>query len=280
MRALPILALLLSACGSAPPPHVAPPVAKPARVARSGALFVVDFEALLPVGCYDAVRKAWSSGEACLDLVPEESTVQLESGRLARTSGHRVPTVTQCTLSTKLLNFEDGRAEKAASFALWPATSEGRMKRVDWSASKGGSGELPEKDRARVVAAMEKLGGASDLKVVQITSSDLDGDGTSELLYSVTGNGFDPTTRKGTSALLLSDHRLPDLTAVRTSDHAVFRVEGVVDVDDDGLKEVWLSERTFHPNGMRSDSMTLAWPAPGGLTPLPPVESCWPPGKG
>lgn len=250
------------------------------RTARSGALFVVDFEALLPVGCYDAARKKWLSGAACLDVVPDDATVQIEGGRVAKTGGHRVPNVTQCSLDTELLNVEGGAKETAASYAIWPATAEDRVRRVDWGATKGGAAEFPEKDKPRVTAAMEKLGSAGSVHVVQITSADLDGDGTSEILYSVTGNGFDPATKKGTSALLLSDHRFPEMVVVRSSDHAVFRMEGIVDVDDDGLKELWISERTFHPNGMRSDSMTLAWPSPGGLSPLPPVESCWPPGKG
>jgi hypothetical protein len=269
--------------GKTPPAPVAPAATTPTRTARSGALFVVDFEALLPVGCYSTAKKAWLSGAACLDLVPDDASVQLEGGRVAKASGHRVPTVTQCTLTTELLNVEGGAKEPPASFAVWPPTAEERVRRIDWNATTGGAAELPENDKPRVAAAMAKLGPPaqqSGVHVVQITSADLDGDGTSEILYSVTGNGFDPVSKKGTSALLLADHRFPELVVVRSSDHAVFRVEGVVDVDDDGLKELWLSERTFHPNGMRSDSMTLAWPSPGGLSPLSPVESCWPPGKG
>jgi len=276
-----LVASLLAACGgNATPAPVAPTAPKAARTARSGALFVVDFEALLPVGCYSTAKKAWLSGAACLDLVPDDASVQIEGGRVAKASGHRVPNVTQCSLTTELLNVEGGAKEAPASFAIWPPTTEERVRRVDWNTTKGGAAEFPEKDKPRVAAAMGKLGSEGGVHVVQITSADLDGDGTSEILYSVTGNGFDPATKKGTSALLLSDHRFPDMVVVRSSDHAVFRMEGIVDVDDDGLKELWISERTFHPNGMRSDSMTLAWPSPGGLAPLSPVESCWPPGKG
>jgi len=114
---------------------------------------------------------------------------------------------------------------------------------------------------------------------VQAASADLDNDGTSEMLYSISGAGFDPASRKGKSALLVSHSLADEMVAIRSSDHAVFRVEGIVDVDDDGVGEVWLSERTFHPNGMRTDTMTLAWHAAGGLTPLTPMESCWPPTK-
>lgn len=276
-----LFASLLAACGTSPPKGASkPPAPQPARAARSGALFVVDFEALLPVACYSATKKAWLSGAACLDVVPDDASVQLEGGRLARCGGHRVPTVPQCSLTTELLNVEGGAKESPGSFAIWPPTTEGRMRRIAWHATKGGAAEFPEKDRPRVTAAMEKLGAAGGVHVVQIASSDLDHDGVSEILYSVTGNGFDPASKKGVSALLLSDHRLPELAVIRSSDHAVFRIEGIVDLDDDGLEEVWLSERTFHPNGTRSDSMTLVWPSPGGLTPLTPIESCWPPGKG
>lgn len=275
-----LVAGLLAACGGTPKTVAAPEPPRAARPARSGVLFVVDFEALLPVACYSTAKKAWLSGAPCLDVIPDDASVQLEGGRVAKAVGHRVPDTPQCSLSTELLNVEGGAKEKPASYAIWPATAEDRVRRVDWNATKGGAAEFPEKDRPRVTAAMEKLGALGGVHVVQIASADLDGDGTSELLYSVTGNGFDPASKKGQSALLLSDHRSPEMVVVRSSDHAVFRIEGIVDVDDDGLKELWLSERTFHPNGTRSDSMTLAWPAPGGLSPLTPVESCWPPGKG
>jgi hypothetical protein len=278
-------ALLVLGCGgktkeaeTAAPKHA--PAPRPSRAAHSGALFVVDFEALLPVACYDERTKKWDSGEKCIDLLPDDATVQLESGRIVKPSGHRIPDgITGCTLTTPLLMFEDAASEKPGSFAVWPSKAEGRVKRIDWSSTKGGAAGFPEKDRPRLARALTQIGSSDPVQIVQAASADLDADGTSETLYSINGVGFDPATRKGKAALLLSHGMADEMFPIRSSDHAVFRVEGIVDVDDDGIGEVWFSERTFHPNGQRTDTMVLAWHAPGGLTPLTPMESCWPPSK-
>lgn len=277
-------ALLAVACGGKTPNTAATPKASPApkplRAAHSGALFVVEYQALLPVGCYDEHTKRWESGEKCIDLVGFDATVQLESGRTAKASGHRIPDgITDCKLTTSLLMFEDAASEKPGTFAVWPPKSDGRVRRIDWSATKGGAAGFPEKDRARLSRALTEIGSSDPVQIVQAASADLDADGTSEMLYSINGVGFDPASRKGKSALLVSHAMADNMLAIRSSDHAVFRVEGIVDVDDDGISEVWLSERTFHPNGTRTDTQTLAWHSPGGLAPLTPVESCWPPPK-
>ncbi len=277
-------ALLITACGGKTPNTVAapkpPPAPKPQRAAHSGALFVVDYQALLPVGCYDEKTKRWDSGEKCIDMLPDDVTVQLESGRTVKASGHRIPdAITDCKLTTPLLMFEDAASEKPGTFAVWPPKSEGRVHRIDWGATKGGAAGFPEKDRDRLARALAKIGSSDPVQIVQAASADLDADGTSEMLYSINGVGFDPATRKGKSALLVSHAMADDIVAIRASDNAVFRVEGVVDVDDDGLNEVWFSERTFHANGSRTDTMVLARHTPEGLSALPPQESCWPPAK-
>lgn len=272
------------ACGAKTPnttnaPKTAP-APKPLRAAHSGALFVVDYQALLPVGCYDEHTKRWETGEACVDLVGFDASVQLESGRTAKASGHRIPDgITDCKLTTPLLMFEDAASEKPGTFAIWPPKAEGRVRRVDWGATKGGAAGFPENDRNRLSRALAAIGSSDPVQIVQAASADLDNDGASEMLYSINGVGFDPATRKGKSALLVSHAMADNIFAIRSSDNAVYRVEAVVDVDDDGIGEVWFSERTFHPNGTRTDTMSLARHAPEGLTALPAVESCWPPPK-
>jgi hypothetical protein len=276
VKPLGLLLCVLAACGGSTgakgPTAAAVEPAKSLRPSKSGVLFVVAYEALLPVGCYNAQLKKWDSGEKCFDILPDDASVQLESGRLVKVSGWRIPTPTDCTLSTPLIMFEEAEKEKPGSFAIWPPSD--RVQRVSWDATKGVA-NIPESDRARLGKTLV----ASEVHVVQMASADLDGDGTSEILYSVNALGFDPANRKGISGLYLADHRNPEIVPIRSSDHAVFRVEAAVDIDDDGLKEVWLSERTFHPNGLRTDTMVLAFHAPGGLTPLTPQESCWPPAK-
>lgn len=283
MRAVFVAAaLVVMGCGgssqqpaaSAKPTSFSAP--KAARAAKSGIFFVVDYEALLPVACFDAKKNSWTSGEPCYELMPEGSDVQLELGRTATARGWRVPELTECVLGTPLLEFEGAKTEKPATFAVWPPGD--RARRISWEATKKGAESLPAADRTRLARAMAKVVPSESVHLIQAATADLDGDGASDFLFSATGGGFDPAGRKGAAALFYGAAD-GELTPVRTSDHAVFRVEGVVDVDDDGVLEVWSSERTFHVNGMRTDSMTLARRSPQGLTAMDTRETCWPPAK-
>lgn len=247
--------------------------AKPLRAGKSGILFVVDYEALLPVGCYNEKLQKWASGEKCFDILPDDASVMLETGRTVKVSGWRVPTPTNCTVSTPLIMFEDAAKEKPGTWAVYPPSNTS-IERVSWEETKGAT-TFPERDRARLGKALL----SNDISVVQMAQTDLDGDGNKEILSSVNALGFDPAARKGVSGLYLSTARSEELVPIRSSDHAVFRVEATTDLDDDGIREIWISERTFHPNGLRTDNMALAWPAAGGMTPLTPQESCWPPAK-
>ncbi|MGZ3420052.1 MAG: hypothetical protein ACXVEF_26455 [Polyangiales bacterium] len=250
----------------------APP--KPARPGKSAILFVVDYEALLPVACFDHHKGEWKNGEACFAMLPDDPQIELEDKRVVKAGGWRVPTITNCTLSTPLLMFEGAASEKPGTLAVWPAGR--RVDRVEWPSGKVAS--VAPDAQARLGAAMGKIGGGSTVKVVQVTHADLDADGADDDLFSATTGGFDPASSKGMAALFYAPTG-GDPIAIRSSDHAVFRVEALTDLDDDGLPEVFASERTFHPNGRKSDAMTIAHWTPGGMSPLAPLESCWPPAK-
>jgi hypothetical protein len=276
-----MIALALSiGCGSktpAPtskPATAAKPPPRPTRQPRGAVFFVVDFEALLPVACFDHHKGVWKNGEACYELLPDAPEIELEGKRVVKAGGWRVPTITNCTLSTPLLMFEGAASEKPGTLAVWPAGR--RVDRVEWPSGK--VADVAPDVQARLGSAMAELGNDTTVKVVQVTQTDLDADGAADALFSATTGGFDPQAGKGMAALFFAGSGA-DPIALRTSDHAVFRVEAITDVDDDGLPEVFASERTFHPNGRKSDAMTMLHWTPGGMSPLPPLESCWPPAK-
>jgi hypothetical protein len=293
------LAATIGGCAARAP--IAEPAAVPATPKanggdRSAVLFVVAFDALLPIGCHDARTKRWSAGAACLDLVPDDAEVLFESGRRAKTGGTRTPVVSDCTLPTKLLRFEPQRPaeapsakkgakapdrplssdEPAGSWAIWSTGDPPRPRRLLWEGTKKGSADLADGDLEQLAAAWRALASGDELRVVQGASADLDDDGTSELYFSVHGAGFDPAARTGTSALLFAARPGAPLVPVRTSNHAVYRVDGVVDLDGDGRSELWLTERTFHETGLRTDAFALARRDGGALTPLEAIESCSP----
>jgi hypothetical protein len=276
-----LFAIALSiGCGSSTPSPTSKaaaatkPAPKATKQGRSAVFFVVDFEALLPVACFDHHKGEWKNGEACYELLPDAPEIELEGKRVVKAGGWRVPTITNCTLSTPLLMFEGAASEKPGTLAVWPAGR--RVDRVEWPSGK--VADVAPDVQARLGSAMAKLGNETTVKVVQVTQTDLDADGASDALFSATTGSFDPQVGKGIAALFYAPAG-GDPIALRTSDHAVFRVEAITDVDDDGLPEVFASERTFHPNGRKSDAMTLLHWTPGGMSPLPPLESCWPPAK-
>ncbi len=284
MRALPLLGFVgLFGCGGATSAAKveAPTGPAPKRAPRSAIVFVSVYEGLLPVACFDAPKKAWRTGKACLDLLSLEDEVRLERDqRVVKLTGHRTPTITGCTLETKLPMFDDAKGEKPGSIAVWPANDPARFHRIGWGATQKGSADLKPEERDALARGMAKVGPVSGVSVVQAASADLDDDGQSELVVSATTTSFHPGKKAGGfAALLVHGPGQKEMAVVRSSDHAVFRAEGTIDLDDDGLPELVFSERTAHPNGQRSDSYALAHWSGSAVAALPPVESCWPPIK-
>ncbi len=283
MRSLAFVVCLgLAGCGSSTKPPVAgrpAPVGK--RAPSTAIVFVVAYEALLPVACFDAVKLAWATGSACLSLLPIDTPIRLEhDSKVVKSTGRRVPTVTGCTLATELVMFDGADAEKPGALGVWPASSTAQFRRIAWDATQKGSVDLKPNERGALARGMAKVGRIEDgVALVQTASADLDDDGTSELILSANTAGFDPSKKNGFGALLVGFASQPEMAVVRSSDHTVFRAEGSIDLNDDGLAELLISERTSHPNGQRSDSYTFARFEGGSVAPLPPVESCWPPLK-
>lgn len=275
-----LLAVSLIGCGAgAPPPKSASgPVGK--RAQKSAIAFVSVYEGLLPVACFDAAKGAWSAGKACLDLLPVEADVRLEDQRVVKLTGHRTPSITGCTLETKLPMYDDAKGDKPGTVAVWPASSPARFHRVSWDATKKGAADLAPERRDAVAKAMTKLGPAQGVSLVQAASADLDDDGTSELLISATTTSYRPDKGSGGFAALFVQ-RGAEMALVRKSEQGMFRVEGTLDLDDDGLFEVLFSERAAHsvPGGgvQRSDSFALTRFEGGALVASRAVESCWPP---
>ncbi len=282
-RSLIALSVLLGgpACGSSTP-ATPPPSVPDKRPETSSVLFVVVYEALLPIACHDAKKHVWASGVKCIDMVPNDGFVRLESGRRAKITGKREPTIDGCTLESHLYIFEDEKLEKPGSFAVWPDSDIDKPHRISWEATKKGTEGLSDHEKARFGGVASKALGADSLKVLQVASADLDGDGTSELFVSATSSGFDPTAGQGSSGLFAFRKADDAFKTIRTSKMGPHRVEGTVDLNGDGTRELWFSERRFHPGGSKTDAMILVRPTGGGgsFEIVADVETCWPKPKG
>lgn len=275
-----LVAPLLAGCGGGGPASktAAGPAGK--RAPKSAIAFVTVYEGLLPVACFDATKGAWAAGKACLALLPLEADVRLEDQRVVKLTGHRTPSVTGCTLETKLPMYDDAKGDKPGAVAVWPATSPARFRRVAWDATKKGAADLKPEHRDAVARAMGKLGPVQGVSLVQAASADLDDDGASELLISATTTSYQPDKNTGGFAALFAQ-RGADMALIRRSEQGMFRVEGTLDLDDDGLVEVLFSERAAHPapggGVQRSDAFALAHFEGGAVVASRSVESCWPP---
>jgi len=277
LRSLPAIGclVLIAGCGPSAPKPVEP-VVHSKRAETTSVFFVVDYEALLPVACHDAKKHVWASGAKCLEMMPDEATVRLESGRSAKIIGKRVPTIDSCTLSTTLLEFEDAKAEKPGTFAMWPDSEIDAPHRIKWDATKKGSDGLSEHEKVIFGSAASKALDTSNIKVIQVASADLDADGASEVVVSATSGGFDPTAKTGTAGLFALDRKADTFMTVRTSPNGPYRLEGTIDVNGDGMRELLLSERRFQPSGARTDTFMVLRFVDGKFENVAEVESCWP----
>jgi hypothetical protein len=156
--------------------------------------------------------------------------------------------------------------------------------RISWEATKKGSEGLGEHERELLGKAVHTSLETDAIKVMQVATADIDADGTSEIFISVVGSDFDPVSGKGQAGLFFLRHGAGGaadvVKPVRTSSVGVYRVEGTVDLDGDGTRELWISERRFHPNGSKTDSMVIERPTAQGFESVGDVETCWPRPKG
>lgn len=241
--------LACTACGEAPPPAAPKPKAAPVEtpappptVAPYGRVFMAASETgLVPVACHEAHVPKFSTGAACLALMPVGGEVKLDSGATAKITGSGPAAcgggqalVVQAAPEA-LRGHATAPADASFVEVLPPMTPDEAAK-----AAPGLAAQLA----AVVSAEHPTLGDTKRLQLRQLAEIDLDGDRKPERLASVTLPGADEDAGPAFAALYLvpveADAR-PRKLKGEPGAGVQYTVLGALDLDADGRPELWLN---------------------------------------
>ena len=222
----------------------------------------------MPLACFDGT--AFLAPGRCLGLIRDLGEVATP------TSGVRVLGRGRygCPDSGREVEALVGEGPTPPSFAVWPRRALSRVTPVKagapWQPSgcRGWCGfgrtghprvKLTPQRRARVVRAVTDAAGdepGRDLEVLQEVTVDLDGDGADERVYSLAvadrqaeGYAF------RFSGLFLE--RGGTLSLIRRADEDAVVLRGTLDLDGDGLRELWLLHAPTAGQGLTHALITL-----------------------
>jgi hypothetical protein len=248
----------LLACGGKPPPKPAAPpppaAAKPAEP-QSGALFASVRDTLLPIGCYDATKKAWGSGAACTVMLPVGAQVAMETGAPRAIVGHDAPEL-GCDLGAVLRT--DG---PSLGFAVYPAAVRPTVRALPRRRgfSRGAvQAPLLADEKAKIEAQLKApdAPGNGVISGSAAATLDVDGDGKEDRVLVV---------RLGPAALRSRFEYVGAVYVVRSAagrvdlvaadEGADFELRGTLDLDQDGVRELWYAS-TFVEEEGRNETVT------------------------
>lgn len=252
MRApyLPILVLMLAACGEPPPaaapapvktlPQVAPAVAAPAEPA--GRVFLIASESgLAPVACHLAHVSKFSQGDDCLVLMKTGSNARLESGQVTRVTGTGTA---DCGGGSALT--VDAPVDALRGHAIAPVEKdfvELIPPVTPAEADKAATEPLRTRLREGLLREHADLAPAKNLQVRQIAQIDLDADGKPETLAVITLPAADADEPPSFSGLYLVPEGEVPVRKLKGQPGAgvQYMLLGALDLDADGLPELWLN---------------------------------------
>ncbi len=227
------------ACAGAPAPKPpAPPTASsPAKAApQSGALFASVRDALLPIGCYDAGKRAWGAGAACTSLVPKGARVALEAGAPRAIVGDEAPDL-GCDLGPLLRT--DG---PSMGYAAWPLDLRATVRLEPPRRGLERPPPLSAEDGAKIAAQLKgpDAPGVEPLEGSVVATLDLDGDGKDDRVLVVHLAPAAPHARFGfVGALFVARSAAGRVDLVTAEEGAELELRGTLDVDRDGVRELW-----------------------------------------
>ncbi len=248
----------LPACGGKPPPKPAPPPPPAVPLAgepQSGALFASVRDALLPIGCYDARKKAWGAGEACVAMLPQGTQVAMETGAPRQIVGHEAPDL-GCDLGAVLRT--DG---PSLGFAVYPAavrpTVRALPRRRGYSRGVAQAPLLAD-EKAKIEAQLKApdAPGNGVMSGSVAATLDLDGDGKDDRVLVVRlGPAALRSRFEYVGAIYVARSATGRVDLVAADEGADFELRGTLDLDQDGVRELWYAS-TFVEEEGRNETVT------------------------
>lgn len=249
-----MLVLMCTGCGEAgtstsgPSPAAQKPAAAPvptppaAPVTPFGRVFMIAGETgLAPVACHEGHVSKFSTGAACLALMPVGSEVKLEAGALAKVTGTGTaacgggPAVVVEATPEALRGHATAPADANFVEVLPPMTPQEAAKAAP---------ELTASLAALVLADHPTLGDTAKLQLRQLAEIDLDGDKQPERLASVTLPGADEDAGPAFAAIYLVPKEAearPRKLKGEPGAGVQYTILGALDLDADGRPELWLN---------------------------------------
>ena len=246
-----LASLLYLACGESAPPAPtaaasptatapAPVVAPPAK--PHGRVFLAASEAgLIPIACHEAHVPKFSTGAACVALMPVGSAVKLEAGAVAKVTGAGTaecgggPAVVVEATPETLRGHATAPADANFVEVLPPMTPQ---------EAAAAAPELTASLAALVLSEHPALGDTKALQLRQLAEIDLDGDKQPERLVSVTLPGADDDAGPAFAAIYLVPKEAearPRKLKGEPGAGVQYTILGALDLDADGRPELWLN---------------------------------------
>jgi hypothetical protein len=256
-RSVVALAVSMLACGGRPPPKPTPaptaPIAQKPEP-KSGALFASVRDALLPIGCYDATKKLWGSGEACAALAPKGTQVAMETGAPRVAIGREPPDV-GCDVGPVVRT--DG---PSLGFAVWPTAVRATVRTLPRQRARRRTtvDPLAADERAKIAAQLkgENAPGNEPIEGIAAFDVDVDGDGKDDRVLVVRLAPMELRARfEFVGAIYLARSSTGRVDLVAADEGADFELRGTLDVDQDGVRELWWAS-TFVEEQGTSETIT------------------------
>lgn len=208
--------------------------------------------ALTPLACYDKVKKTIEARANCLSLLEKGSEVYLKSRFSAVLDKVGDPKNALCEVgdegSPKSLSTSRLDEKQAFDWAVWPKSSAQKVVEVSpESQSESVLQRISNDELTELQTAIKSIrSGAEDNKVTlhQLVELDIDGDKQPERVYSAFIVNPNDTAAFLFSGLLVKFAKDPKKFVVvekTQTSREVFTLKGAIDVNGDGIYELWIN---------------------------------------
>lgn len=210
--------------------------------------FAID-GALIPLACFDKDKGKLAGGKDCLKMVEKDAEVFLgsEYGRALDKVGD--PKNALCEVSDKPTSLGTPAIDQGQTYewATVPKSLATVAEQVKSDTKSDTAVQLSEDEKAKLteaVNAAKPSAAKGELRCNQKADIDIDGDGKAERFFSVlVGHPKSPDRSLYSALFMAKGGDIGQLVMVESSkrDLDVITLQGAVDLDGDGKRELWVA---------------------------------------